>query len=338
MSATSEILRFDRWERRILRFVRRHEGLVRMRQLDFSTPTRHGQRWPIYLLEIGKPAAFKRHAVSLVSGVHGLETIAIRIHLDILKNMLNPKSAWYSERLLKGKFGIYSIPILNPAGVAAETRSNGRGVDLNRNSGIDAEAGSIPFFGGHRISPALPYYRGKTLQRESRALFRFLRGEVWHGRRRVHTAIDLHSGYGSQNYLWWPYSFSKKPVYQKAAFEQMAENLKANHPDYRIEPMSLSYQTHGDLWDRALLEFETAQQTLARRKKSLFLPLTLEIGTWRELRKNPARLLKKQNIFNPPSRSRKDYLREHRQLLWDIVHFHSRRAARKDALRLQAPE
>ncbi|AFM14324.1 M14 family zinc carboxypeptidase [Turneriella parva] len=334
MSATSEILHFDRWERRLLRFVRRHEGLVRIRQLDFSTPTRHGQRWPIYMLEIGKPAAFRRHTVSLVSGVHGLETIAIRIHLDILKNMLNPKSAWYSERLLKGKFGINSIPILNPAGVAAETRANGRGVDLNRNSGIDAEAGSIPFFGGHHISPALPYYRGRALQRESRALFRFLSDYALKGRRQVHTAVDLHSGYGSQNYLWWPYSFSKKPVYQKAVFEDMGARLKARHADYRIEPMAASYQTHGDLWDRALIEFEAAQAKLSARKKSLFLPLTLEIGTWRELRKNPVRLLKKQNIFNPPEKSRKDYLRKHRQLLWDIVHLHGRRAARKAALKL----
>ncbi len=98
--------------------------------------------------------------------------------------------------------------------------------------------------------------------------------------------------------------------------------------------MASSYQTHGDLWDRALLEFEAAQTKLANRKKSLFLPLTLEIGTWRELRKNPARLLKKQNIFNPPAKSRKDYLREHRQLLWDIIHLHARKADRKTALKL----
>ncbi len=333
MSTTDEILRFDRWERRLMRFVRRTDGLARIRQLDYSTPTRTGQRWPIYLIELGKRSAFKRHSVSLVSGVHGLETIAIRIHLDIIKNLINPRSAWFSERLMDGKLGIYSIPILNPAGVAAQSRSNGRGVDLNRNSGIDAE-GALPFFGGHRVSPALPYYRGRALQRESRALFRFLEENAWKGRKRVHTAIDLHSGYGSQNYLWWPYSFSKRPVYQSQVFESIAGELRVKHPDYRIEPMSLSYQTHGDLWDKALLRFEEKQQNLARRKKSLFLPLTLEIGTWQELRKNPGRLLSKQKIFNPPARNRKEFLKEHRQLLWDLIHMHDSRNARKTALNI----
>lgn len=316
-----------------MRFVRKTDGFARIRQLDYSTPTRSGQRWPIYLIELGKPSAFKRHSVSLVSGVHGLETIAIRIHLDILKNLVNPRSPWFSKRLLDGKLGIYSIPILNPAGVAAETRSNARGIDLNRNSGIEAE-GALPFFGGHRLSSALPYYRGRALQRESRALFHFLRDDAWKGHKRVHTAIDLHSGYGSQNYLWWPYSFSKRPVYQRAVFENLAETLRSKHADYRIEPMSLSYQTHGDLWDRALLEFEVKQQALPNRKKSLFLPLTLEIGTWQAIRKNPGRLLSKQKIFNPPARNRKEFLKEHRQLLWDIIHLHGSRSARKESLKL----
>jgi hypothetical protein len=127
--------------------------MVRIRQLDFSSRTRAGQRYPIYLLEVGKHSAFKRHAVSLVSGVHGLETIGIRIHLDILKCLLNPKSTHFSPALAAGKFDVYSLPILNPAGVALETRANGRGVDLNRNSGINAEK-AVPF-GGHILTTKL---------------------------------------------------------------------------------------------------------------------------------------------------------------------------------------
>ena len=125
--------RFDRWQRRILRLVKNSNGLIRIRHLDYSTPDRNGARWPIYLLEIGRPGALKKHAVTLVSGVHGLETIGIRIHLDILKSLINPKSKFYSPDLQAGKFGIYSIPIMNPAGVARLTRANARGIDLNRN-------------------------------------------------------------------------------------------------------------------------------------------------------------------------------------------------------------
>lgn len=320
MSATREIIRFDRWQRRVLRLTKKYSDLIRISHLDYSSATRDGTRWPVYLMEIGKPAAFRKHAVTLVSGVHGLETIGIRIHLDILKQLLNPKSSFYSAALAKGKLGIYSLPILNPAGVARLTRSNARGVDLNRNSGIDAE-GALPFFGGHSISRALPYYRGKTLERESRALFRFLDEKIWKRKGRIHPVLDIHSGYGAENFLWWPYSFSRRQVYHEPAFLSMAEALRQRHPLYRIEPMSLSYQTHGDLWDKALLEFERRQRA-GEMKKSMFLPLTLEIGTWHEIKKSPRRLLNREKIFNPPATSRKQYLREHRALIRDFIHLH----------------
>lgn len=334
MSTTKEILRFDRWERRLIRLVRRHEDMIRIRQLDFSSRTPEGQRYPIYLLEIGKKSAFARHTASIVSGVHGLETIGIRIHLDIVRSLLNPRDPHFSPALAEGKLGIYSIPILNPAGVARQTRANGHGVDLNRNSGIDAEK-AVPFFGGQRISPALPYYRGKALERESRALYRFLQQFAWRTPARVHVALDIHSGYGAQNYLWWPYSFSKRRVPHAAVFEQWGAELQKRHPLYRIEPMSLSYQTHGDLWDRALLEFEARKEAGKLRAKSLFLPLTLEIGTWEELKKNPLRILQKRRIFNPPRQSRKVYLREHRQLIWDILHWHTKKSTQKRFLQLR---
>jgi hypothetical protein len=327
MRQTREILRFDRWHRRILRVVRESEGLIRIRHLDYSGLSPRGGRWPIYLLEIGKPAALSKHNPLLISGVHGLETIGIRIHLDILRAMLSKKSKFYSEPLRQGKLGIYSIPILNPSGVAGLTRSNARGIDLNRNSGIEAK-GAMPFFGGHKISPRLPYYRGKSMERESRALIRFLKNELWHGKNRIHAALDIHSGYGSQNYLWWPYSYTKDDVYQRPAFELLGDELRKRHSLYRIEPMALSYQTHGDLWDLALLEFEKQQRT-GLYQKSQFLPYTLEIGTWQEIRKQPTRLFSREKIFNPPPESRKQYLKAHRALIWDFIHMHAKRGDRK---------
>ncbi|MCX7632504.1 MAG: M14 family zinc carboxypeptidase [Turneriella sp.] len=333
MDTTKAILRFDRWERRIIRIVRRFQDFIRIRQLDFSSTTLDGLRFPIYLLEIGKKKAFGRDTVTLVSGVHGLETIAIRIHLDILRSMLDPHNPLFSPALFSGKLAIYSIPILNPAGVALQTRANARGVDLNRNSGIEAEK-AVPFFGGQSLSPKLPYFRGKTLQRETRALYRFLREQLWpiSG---IHTVLDLHSGYGRQSYLWWPYSFSNRRVPNAAVFGQIGADLAEKYPSYRIGPMASSYQTHGDLWDRALLDFEKAKAESRVAKENLFLPLTLEIGTWEEIRKNPLRLVKKQKIFNPPQQNRKMYIREHRQILYDIVHLHVRKQDRQRYLALR---
>lgn len=326
MRETREILRFSRWQKQVLQIVKDHGDLVHIRQLDYSTPTRSGQRWPIYLLEIGRKRAFRNHAPLIVSGVHGLETIGIRIHLDMLRSVLNPKSRYYSEDIAEGKLAIYSIPVLNPAGVVRLTRANAAGVDLNRNSGIMAEK-AIPFFGGHKISPALPYFRGRTRQRETRALFRFLNENFLRRRKKIHMALDIHSGYGAQNYLWWPYSFSNKKVFQERAFERIAKKLRVRHPHYRIEPMALSYQTHGDLWDHALLEFE--KREMKRARKSLFLPFTLEIGTWQEIRKSPSRLFTAEKIFNPPKSSRKAYLKEHRQLIWDFLHLYAERTEQR---------
>ncbi|MBL8032902.1 MAG: hypothetical protein JNJ69_04330, partial [Leptospiraceae bacterium] len=253
----------------------------------------------------------------------------------LLKCWINPKRQFYSKDSARGKLGIYSIPILNPAGVARETRANARGVDLNRNSGVRAE-NALPFFGGHGISAALPYFQGKALQRESRALFRFLREFALRRRKQVQLALDIHSGYGTQNFLWWPYSYSKRTVFQNSAFQAVADRLRQRHPLYRIEPMSLSYQTHGDLWDKALLDFEHRVKE-GQYKKSLFLPFTLEIGTWHEIKKNPRRLLSREKIFDPPAESRKAYLREHRAMLWDFLHSYVDRSHRR-LLRGRIPE
>jgi hypothetical protein len=332
MHTTEEILRFERWQRRIFRLVKKSNGLIRIRQLDYSSPSKKGQRWPIYLLEVGKKSAFRKHAPLIVSGVHGLETIGIRIHLDLLSRLIDVKGRHYSPDLLAGKFGIYSIPILNPAGVAGLTRSNANGIDLNRNSGVDAEK-ALPFFGGHKISGALPYFRGLTKQRETRALLRFLREDFLQKRKKVHLALDIHSGYGSQNFVWWPYSYTGKPVFREKAFLEVASQLRQRHSVYRIEPMSQSYQTHGDLWDAALLEFEQASLKQKQHKKSVFMPLTLEVGTWHELRKSPRRLFNREKIFNPPRANRKAYLKAHRELLWDFVHLYAKRSVRRDFLR-----
>lgn len=102
---------------------------------------------------------------------------------------------------------------------------------------------------------------------------------------------------------------------------------------YRIEPMAKSYQTHGDLWDAALLAFQDKTLQQKPQRRSLFMPFTLEVGTWHELRKSPRRLFSREAIFNPPRESRKAYLKAHRALLWDFIHLYSKRKARREFLR-----
>lgn len=68
---------------------------------------------------------------------------------------------------------------------------------------------------------------------------------------------------------------------------------------------SRQYLAHGDLWDH-----------LALAAPNVFLPLTLEMGSWLWVRKNPRQLFSRHGIFNPLSEHRRDrVLRRHVHLL-----------------------
>ena len=64
------------------------------------------------------------------------------------------------------------------------------------------------------------------------------------------------------------------------------------HHRYVIEPQSRQYLAHGDLWDHLYLRSR-------ERPERVFLPLTLEMGSWIWVKKNPRQLFSRQGIFNP---------------------------------------
>jgi hypothetical protein len=66
-----------------------------------------------------------------------------------------------------------------------------------------------------------------------------------------------------------------------------------------FEPQSRRYVTHGDLWDFLAAE----------ARERVFLPLTLEMGSWRWIRKNPRQLLSRLGIFNPLPSDRAERVR-----------------------------
>ncbi len=309
--------RLRRFENRIIDIARRHPALVRLRQYGYSRRDKHGFRHPIYVLEIGKKSALRKNPFALVAGVHGLETIAIRVLLDFLNEALNPKSKVYLREIKSGKLALVTMPIVNPGGIVANTRSNPAGVDLMRNSGVDAES-AMPFFGGHRLGNLLPYFRGSQPEPEARQLMRFVREYLFPVKKGLAPALDIHSGYGSLNHLWWPYAFTKDPCEDTGLFQAIAKRLKSKLDDsfYRFGPQSESYTTHGDIWDKLYLECHNPAKP---RTGARFLPFTLEIGTWAQLRQNPKRLLKKKLIFNPDKESKKEFIRAHRRFLYELV-------------------
>ncbi|CAN5471936.1 M14 family metallopeptidase [soil metagenome] len=250
------------------------------------------QRLPVhaYLLGSAKPDA---PVVGFFGGVHGLERIGAEVVIAFLRS-LAMRLRWDDtlHRQLDSMRFVF-VPLVNPGGLMLGTRANPNGVDLMRNSPVEA-ADPVPWFvGGQRVSASLPWYRGKAgapMQTESTALCQLVEDELLS--RPFSVAVDCHSGFGSIDRVWFPFAHTTRPIEHlpelHALFETMDETLL--HHRYVVEPQSHQYLAHGDLWDHLYLRAAAG---------SVFLPLTLEMGSWLWVRKNPRQLFSRHGLFNP---------------------------------------
>ena len=264
------------------------------------------QQLPLYALSLGN-AAVDKPAVLLVGGVHGLERIGTQVVLAYLQTLLQ-RLPW--DLCLQHTLEhccIYIIPLLNPSGMANGWRANGNSVDLMRNAPVDCVEGAAWLVGGQRISRAIPWHRGRSdkLEIESQALVNFVTKELF--QRPFSLVLDCHSGFGSTDRLWFPYAKSRRqPIAHLAEMYRLRQLLFQAYPhqNYIFEPQAQHYLCHGDLWDYLY--------DLAVASNSTMLPLTLEMGSWNWVRKNPFQLLSSLGMFHPvkPHRVRR-VLRSH---------------------------
>ena len=262
---------------------------------------------PIYRVDLGTDAA-DAPALLLVGGVHGLERIGSQVVMAWLRNLL-ARLSWDDSlvRLLE-RVRITFLPILNPGGMYLNQRSNPNGVDLMRNAPIKAQDRSAFLLGGQRVSARLPWYTGDpdaAMEVENRALETVINGLL--PGRPFSVALDCHSGFGWQDQIWFPYAYRRRPMRRIAsvmALKLIWEQAWPEH-NYRFEPQSRHYLTHGDLWDYFY-------KRVNRDSAGTFIPLTLEMGSWRWVRKRPRQLFRLDGLFNPlaPHRHRR-VLRSH---------------------------
>jgi hypothetical protein len=317
---------------------------VRVRVLD--SVIHHGVALPIHCFEVG-PKDPSTPVFLLVGGVHGLERIGTHVVTSFMKTLFS-HLAWDStQRGLFKKTRLVMVPLLNPSGMLLRTRSNSRGIDLMRNAPVEAtQPHWVPFVGGHRLGPFLPWFRGLPekdgggLEKEAAALENLVRESVFPSEAAL--SLDVHSGFGTVDRLWFPYAKSREPFPAMAEVFKLSALLDRTHPHhvYQIEPQSLSYTTHGDLWDY----FHDAWTT-GKRPAGRFLPLALELGSWLWVKKNPRQLLSLLGAFNPIIRHRyRRILRRHFQLLdfmtraaanhrqWTVVSTRERRSVEEKAM------
>ncbi|GAB2910715.1 M14 family zinc carboxypeptidase [Rheinheimera gaetbuli] len=264
------------------------------------------QQLPLYALSLGNTAADKP-AVVLLGGVHGLERIGTQVVLAYLQTLIQ-RLPWDSclQHTLENCC-IYVIPLLNPAGMANGWRANGNSVDLMRNAPVDCVEGAAWLVGGQRISHAIPWHRGRSdkMEIESQALVDFVSTSLF--KRPFSLVLDCHSGFGSTDRLWFPYAKSRRqPIVHLAEMYRLRQLFFQTYPhqNYIFEPQSQHYLCHGDLWDYLY--------DLALDHDCTMLPLTLEMGSWNWVRKNPFQLLSSLGMFHPVKPHRiKRVLRSH---------------------------
>jgi hypothetical protein len=270
--------------------------------------------FPIHCISIGSTAP-DAPVIAYFGGVHGLEKIGTEVLLAYLQTLLQLLS-WDGEWISRlQRMRLIFMPIVNPVGVYRGSRCNGNGVDLMRNAPIEG-SGKTKLYSGHRISSALPWYRGNEsgMEPEAQALCKMVREQL--AQSPLVIAVDLHSGFGLQDRLWFPYAGRQQPFAALAEAHALKQLFDRSYPNhfYTIEPMSQEYVINGDLWDYLFDEHLTNTQT-----DTVFMPLTLEMGSWSWLRKSPLHLFSRHGLFHPLLPHRQQRILRRHLTLFDFL-------------------
>jgi hypothetical protein len=293
---------------RLERIIR--EGIPHLQVRHVCEVSADKHRFPVYVLCMGNPSP-EVPAVGFFGGIHGLERIGTQVLLAFLHSLLR-RLRW--DRMLQRQLAclrLVFMPLVNPAGMWRGTRSNPHGVDLMRNAPVESEE-RVPFLiGGHRISALLPWYRGRAgvgMELESEAVCSVVQEELIS--REFSLALDCHSGFGLRDRIWFPYARSAEPIRHLPEVDALYSLFDQTYPDhnYVFEPQCRQYLAHGDLWDHLYLQ-------ALQHEQRVFLPLTLEMGSWLWIKKSPRQLFSRLGIFNPlPLHRLQRVLRRH--LVW----------------------
>jgi hypothetical protein len=273
-----------------------------------------GARFPVHAVALGNPSP-DVPAVGYFGGVHGLERIGAEVVIAYLHSLVM-RLQWDStlHRQLESVRLVF-MPLVNPGGMALGTRANPNGVDLMRNAPVDALE-PVPFLvGGQRISAGLPWFRGLKgvpMEPENLAVVEVVEQELLS--RRFSLSVDCHSGFGRRDRIWFPYAHTRAPIAHLAELHALKSIFVQSHSHHRyiIEPQSGQYLAHGDLWDHL---YQQACIDPAR----VFLPLTLEMGSWLWVKKNPRQLFSRHGMFNPLIEHRQQRVLRQHQLLLDFL-------------------
>lgn len=274
----------------------------------------HGERLPVHCLELGTTAP-QAPAIGFFGGVHGVERIGTQVLLAYLHTLIERLHWDESLGHLLDRVRLVFVPIVNPGGMVNRTRCNPQGVDLMRNAPVDAD--DPPFMlGGQRWSSTLPWYRGPggaPMQTEAQAVCRVVEQRLLP--HKFSLSLDCHSGFGTRDRIWFPYARTRTPIDCLAEIYALRSMFRSTHPYhsiYTIEPQAHQYTTHGDLWDHM---YDRSRQL----EGNLFIPFTLEMGSWLWIKKSPAQIFSLLGMFNPVAPHRHQRILRQHMTLFDFL-------------------
>lgn len=267
-----------------------------------------GEKLPVHCLELGNPSP-EVPAVGFFGGMHGVERIGTQVLLAFLHSLIERLHWDDTLAHLLENMRLVFVPLVNPGGMRLRTRANPAGVDLMRNAPVDADHEVSFLLGGQRWSNILPWYRGRVgeaMQPEAQAVCRVVEERLFS--HSFSLTLDCHSGFGAKDRIWFPYARTRQPIDCLPEIYALRGMFRSTHPYhsiYVIEPQAQQYTTHGDLWDYL---YDRSRNNRER----LFIPLTLEMGSWLWVKKSPAQLFSMLGMFNPvaPHRHQR-ILRQH---------------------------
>ena len=266
-----------------------------------------GQHYPLLSFSFGSQDK-SAPTFALISGVHGVERIGVQTLLALLNTFFS-RALWdTSTQVILEKIRFCVFPFANPVGIAKGTRSNGNGVDIMRNSPIDVRDKVYPLYGGQKLSANLPWYQGnpELPEVETQALYQFFKDHILPAK--VAVSLDFHSGFGMQDRIWFPYAYRREPFEDFSQVTQFFSLFDQSYPHhfYQIEPTSHQYQIAGDMWDKVFKDYKETHP------EGVYLPLTLEMGSWLWVKKNPSQIFSRWGFFHPLKAHRqKRVLRRH---------------------------
>jgi hypothetical protein len=271
-------------------------------------------RFPVSAYWLGSDSA-DAPAVGFFGGVHGLERIGSEAVLAYLRHLVRRLQWDDTLHQLLQRVRLVFMPVVNPGGVYRSTRANPQGVDLMRNAPVEAQD-AVPFMvGGQRLSAKLPWYRGMAgaaMQAESAALCALVTQELLG--RPLAIAVDCHSGFGLVDRIWLPFAHTAQPMHHLAEAHALCQLQDQGlvHHRYVMEPQSRQYLAHGDLWDFLYLQAQ-------HQPGQVFLPLTLEMGSWLWVKKNPRQLFTRHGLFNPMVQHRQERVLRGHMAWFDFI-------------------